>query len=182
MKAMKAGKPMKAMTKNGMAERLAEAADNNVSQASTMSPGSAISSNGQDGSSFELDLSRRLKVVEESLRVQAALGVSHLQKAEMAPECYGVPPSARTPLRDLRLRRNKALHEVPAEADEIRKAGEVAKIVKVIAEETGHLSANVNTAPNKAMQTWLRTIGMAEHEYHINMALNKAMKSDKTIK
>ena len=53
-----------------------------------------------------------MKVVEESLRLQTALGVSHLQQAEKAPESYGLPSSARTPVRDLRRRRNKALHEV----------------------------------------------------------------------
>ena len=32
----------------------------------------------------------------------------------MAPESFGLPPSARTPVRDLRRRRNRALHEVKA--------------------------------------------------------------------
>ena len=67
---------------------------------------------GKDGLSFEMDLSRRMKVVEESLRLQTALGVSHLQQAEKTPQTYGLPLSARTPVRDLRRRRNKALHEV----------------------------------------------------------------------
>ena len=70
------------------------------------------SSAGKNGLSYEMDLSRRMKVVEESLRLQTALGVSHRQKAEKAPESYGLPSSARTPVRDLRRRRNKALHEV----------------------------------------------------------------------
>ena len=70
------------------------------------------SSAGEDGLSFEMDLSRRMKVVEESLRLQIALGVSHLQQAEKTPQTYGLPLSARTPVRDLRRRRNKALHEV----------------------------------------------------------------------
>ena len=70
------------------------------------------SSAGEDGLSFEMDLSRRMKVVEESLRLQATLGVSHLQKAEMAPETYGLPLSTWAPVRDLRRRQNRALHEV----------------------------------------------------------------------
>ena len=65
-----------------------------------------LTSAGDNGLSFEMDLSRRMKVVEESLRLQATLGVSHLQKAEMAPETDGLPPSARAPVRDLRRRRN----------------------------------------------------------------------------
>ena len=59
-----------------------------------------------DGSS----LMQRLKVVEDSLRLQMSLGASHLQQVEKAPEEYGLPSSVRAPVRALRRRRNKALH------------------------------------------------------------------------
>ena len=66
----------------------------------------------KDGSSLEADLSRRLKTVEASLRLQASLGVGHLQMIEKDPEAFGLPASTRTPVRALRRRRNRALHDV----------------------------------------------------------------------
>ena len=55
---------------------------------------------------------QRLQVVEDSLRLQMSLGASHLQQVEKCPEAYGLPTSARAPVRALRRRRNKALHGI----------------------------------------------------------------------
>ena len=53
------------------------------------------------------EIAARLLPISEALGVQASLGVSHLQQAEMVP---GLPGSSRTQLRRLRRRRNEALH------------------------------------------------------------------------
>ena len=103
---------------------------------------------GKDGLSYEMDLSRRMKVVEESLRLQTALGVSHLQQAEKAPESYGLPSSARTPVRDLRRRRNKALHEVKlltkTEPDDIQTMENRVGMAKQIIRATTEIGSDGN--------------------------------------
>ena len=89
----------KATISTGIDDIVAEAASNRShtrqGSGATTSPGGMTcpSSTGEDSSSFELDLSRRLQVVEESLRLQSALGISHLQKAEIAPESFGLRPA-----------------------------------------------------------------------------------------
>ena len=60
----------------------------------------------------EADIERRLSIVERAIRLQTALGASHLQQVELDPAAFGVPPEARTAVRKLRRERNKALHGV----------------------------------------------------------------------
>ena len=55
---------------------------------------------------------QRVAVVEASIRLQASLGVTHLQQVEQAPAAFGLPDAARTPVRALRRRRNQALHNM----------------------------------------------------------------------
>ena len=67
-----------------------------------------------DQQDFENELAQtlhqRLAILEEALSVQAATGASHLQKLEMNPTAYGLRTSIRPYVKDLRQRRNMALH------------------------------------------------------------------------
>ena len=73
-------------------------------------PTSSVGSAAQK--SFDADIMQRLTVVEASIRLQSALGASHLQQVEQAPASFGLPAAARTPVRALRKRRNQALHHM----------------------------------------------------------------------
>ena len=55
-------------------------------------------------------LNQRLSVVEATLRLQDATGVSHLQQFEARPQAFGLASSAQPAIRRLRRQRNKALH------------------------------------------------------------------------
>ena len=59
----------------------------------------------------EDDIQKRLSVVEASLRVQHAVGASHLQQIEQAPSVFGLCSTTRPALRALRRQRNAALHK-----------------------------------------------------------------------
>ena len=58
-----------------------------------------------------------MEVIEEALRLQTAVGASHLQQVELDPAAFGLPVAARTPVRRLRRKRNRALHVVTSSAD-----------------------------------------------------------------
>ena len=77
-------------------------------------PTSAESSSETSTRSFctEADIEHRLAIVERAIRLQMALGATHLQQVEMHPAAYGVPLAARSAVRQLRRDRNKALHGV----------------------------------------------------------------------
>ena len=62
---------------------------------------------------FEASILERMAVVEKAIRLQMSLGASHLQQVEMAPETFGLPATARTHVRNLRRKRNDALHCLP---------------------------------------------------------------------
>ena len=62
------------------------------------------------GLDFERNISQRMAIIEEATRLQLALGASHLQQVEMAPEAYGLTAATRAPVRRPRRRRNSALH------------------------------------------------------------------------
>ena len=76
--------------------------------ATSLNEGLVSSATGYD----EADIERRLSIVERAIRLQTALGASHLQQVELDPAAFGVPPAARTAVRKLRRERNKALHGV----------------------------------------------------------------------
>ena len=64
----------------------------------------------QAASDQEDDIRQRLSVVEASLRVQHAVGASHLQQLELCPAAFGLSSSARPAVKSLRQKRNAALH------------------------------------------------------------------------
>ena len=63
-------------------------------------------------SGLESDIEHRLSIVERAIRLQMALGATHLQQIEMDPAAFGVPSAARSSVRQLRRERNRALHGV----------------------------------------------------------------------
>ena len=67
-------------------------------------------------SEVHMDLQERLSAVEAALRLQLAVGTSHLQEIEMAPRAFGLTAAARPAIRAIRQRRNAALHVVPKQA------------------------------------------------------------------
>ena len=58
------------------------------------------------------DMAQRMSAVEEALTLQLMVGTSHLQAIEMAPERYGLTNRARPEIKQIRQRRNWALHSV----------------------------------------------------------------------
>ena len=84
-------------------------------------PGSAGTPSHSDG--LETDIEKRLSIVERAIRLQMALGASHLQQIEMDPAAFGVPSSARSSVRQLRRDRNKALHGVGEQPPRQRQSG-----------------------------------------------------------
>ena len=65
----------------------------------------------------ETDIQQRMEVIEKALRLQTAVGASHLQQVELDPAAFGLPVAARSPVRRLRRKRNRALHVVTSSAD-----------------------------------------------------------------
>ena len=63
-------------------------------------------------SGLESDIEHRLSIVERAIRLQMAVGASHLQQIEMDPAAFGVPSAARSSVQQLRRERNRALHGV----------------------------------------------------------------------
>ena len=59
-----------------------------------------------------MDLAQRMAAVEEALTLQLKVGTSHLQAIEMAPEKFGITNQARPGIKQIRKRRNWALHSV----------------------------------------------------------------------
>ena len=84
-------------------------------------PGSADTPSHPDG--LETDIEKRLSIVERAIRLQMALGASHLLQIEMGPAAFGVPSSARSSVRQLRRDRNKALHGVGEQPPRQRQSG-----------------------------------------------------------
>ena len=73
-------------------------------------PASTVPGSCSHPTGLQADIENRLAIVERAIRVQMALGASHLQQVEMDPAAFGVPSDARTSVRRLRRERNRALH------------------------------------------------------------------------
>ena len=71
---------------------------------------------------LELDIEKRLSIVERAIRLQMALGATHLQQIEKGPAAFGVPTNARSSVRQLRRERNRALHGVEPRSSDITAA------------------------------------------------------------
>ena len=78
----------------------------------------------------ETDIQQRMEVIEEALRFQTAVGASHLQQVELDPAAFGLPVAARTPVRRLRRKRNRALHVVTSSADNALVTGSASFMLK----------------------------------------------------
>ena len=57
-------------------------------------------------------LAERLLVVEAALKLQLATGTSHLQAVEISPQSFGLNADSRTAVKQIRRRRNAALHSM----------------------------------------------------------------------
>ena len=79
--------------------------------------GNGTTSNGtyaytDNGTASDLakTVEQRIAIIEKALVLQATTGVSHLQKLEKKPAAYGFHTSVRRQVKELRKRRNQALH------------------------------------------------------------------------
>ena len=68
----------------------------------------------------EPDIENRLSIVERAIRLQMALGATHLQQIEKDPAAFGVPTNARSSVRQLRRERNRALHCVEPKFSDLK--------------------------------------------------------------
>ena len=60
-----------------------------------------------------MDLTERLAAVDAALKLQLAVGTSHLQAVEMAPQAFGLTTAARPAIKTIRKRHDADLHAVP---------------------------------------------------------------------
>ena len=98
----------------------------------------------QPASHDETDIQQRMEVIEEALRLQTAVGASHLQQVELDPAAFGLPVAARTPVRRLRRKRNRALHVVTSSADNALVTGSASQGPTSTTSTTSSLTVSTN--------------------------------------
>ena len=135
--------------------------------------------------SQEVEISERMAIVEEAIRLQIATGASHLQQLEMAPEAFGLSASARAPVRRFRQRRNGALHSVATteEGKGFKKEGRPGQVVKLLAPHGGGgktsfgLKNTPRRRPQQCSSAWWRSVMPRGTFNYLSAAQPRALRS-----